>query len=59
MTQRELLYTAVTRAAKELYVICEPQTFVTGVRSQKIKGTTLREKSEFFKGRLDSNGGEY
>ena len=59
MTQRELLYTAVTRAAKELYVICEPQTFEKGVKSQKIKGTTLKEKAEFFKGKLDSNNGEY
>jgi exodeoxyribonuclease V alpha subunit len=52
MLQRELLYTAVTRAREELYIICESDTFERGVRSQKIKGTTLAEKAEFFKGSL-------
>jgi exodeoxyribonuclease V alpha subunit len=54
MIQRELLYTAITRAKKELYVICEPDTFERGVKSQKIKGTTLAEKAEYFKGKLES-----
>lgn len=53
MLQRELLYTAITRAKKELYVICEPDHFDKGVRNQKIKGTTLAEKAEYFKGALD------
>jgi len=51
MLQRELLYTAVTRAREELYVICEPDSFVQGVLSQKIRGNTLEEKAEFFKGK--------
>ena len=51
MMQRELLYTAVTRAKEELYVICEPETFVKGVESQRIKGNTLEEKAEYFKGK--------
>ena len=59
MIQRELLYTAVTRAAKELYIICEKESFVNGVKSQKIKGNTLAEKAEVFKGKLETNGGEY
>lgn len=59
MCQRELLYTGVTRAAKDLYILCEPDTFVKGVKSQRIKGDTLEQKAEFFKGKLDSNGGEY
>ena len=59
MLQRELLYTAVTRAKEELYVICEPETFVKGILSQRIKGNTLREKAEYFKGKLETNGGEY
>lgn len=59
MIQRELLYTAVTRAAKELYVICEKESFVSGVKSQKIKGNTLAEKAEVFKGKLENNGGTY
>jgi len=54
MLQRELLYTAVTRAREELYVICEPETFVKGIDRQRIKGNTLAEKAEFFKGKLDS-----
>lgn len=54
MMQRELLYTAVTRAKKELIVICEPDTFVDAIRRQRIKGNTLAEKAEFFKGKIDS-----
>ena len=53
MLQRELLYTAVTRAREELYVICEPESFTKGIKSQKIKGNTLAEKAEFFKGKRD------
>lgn len=60
MLQRELLYTAVTRAKEELFVICEPDSFVKGIESQKIKGNTLEEKAEYFKGRyvLDNGGDE-
>ena len=54
MMQRELLYTAVTRAREELYVICEGDTFTKGVLSQRIKGNTLAEKAEFFKGKSQS-----
>ena len=56
MLCREQLYTAITRAREEVYIICEPDTFVKGVQSQRIKGDTLQEKSEFFKGRYVSNG---
>lgn len=58
MIQRELLYTAITRAKHELYVICEPDHFDKGVRNQKIKGTTLAEKAEYFKGKLSSREGK-
>lgn len=54
MLQRELLYTAVTRAKEELYVICEPDSFEKGIESQRIKGNTLAEKAEFFKGKVES-----
>jgi len=54
MMQRELLYTAVTRAKKELYVICEQDTFTKAIQSQRIKGNTLAEKAEYFKGKLDN-----
>lgn len=52
MLQRELLYTAVTRAREELYVICEPESFTKGIVSQRIKGNTLEEKAEYFKGKI-------
>jgi exodeoxyribonuclease V alpha subunit len=54
MLQRELLYTAVTRAREELYIICEPECFVKGIESQRVKGNTLEEKAEFFKGKIDA-----
>lgn len=54
MIQRELLYTAVTRAKEELYVICEPDSFTKGIVKQRIKGDTLAEKAEYFKGKLES-----
>lgn len=53
MLQRELLYTAITRAREELIIICEPETFVKGITSQRVKGNTLAEKAEFFKGKID------
>lgn len=54
MLQRELLYTACTRARQELYVICEPDSFEKGIRSQRIRGDSLAEKKEFFKGKLQA-----
>ncbi len=56
MLSRELLYTAVTRAKEELYVICEPNSFVSGINSQRIKGNTLAEKAEWFKGKQNEKG---
>lgn len=52
MVQRELLYTGVTRAREELYIICEPETFTKGIEGQRVKGNTLEEKAEFFKGKI-------
>jgi len=54
MMQRELLYTAVTRAKQELFVICEPDSFEKGITNQRIKGNTLAEKAEYFKGKIDN-----
>lgn len=54
MIQRELLYTAVTRAKDELFVICESDTFEKGILRQRIKGNTWQEKAEYFKGKLDN-----
>jgi exodeoxyribonuclease V alpha subunit len=55
MLQRELLYTAITRAREELYIICEPDQLSKGTLSQKIKGNTLAEKAEYFKGKMEQN----
>lgn len=54
MLMRELLYTAVTRAKKQLIVICEKDSFVKGIIKQRIKGDTIEEKAEWFKGKLDA-----
>jgi exodeoxyribonuclease V alpha subunit len=52
MMSRELLYTAITRARESLEIICEKETFIRGINSQRITGNTLEEKAEFFKGKL-------
>lgn len=60
MWNRELLYTAVTRARKELYCIIEPDrgaksgTLTKAARSPRIKGNTLAEKAEYFKGKQEA-----
>lgn len=54
MIQRELMYTAVTRAKSELFIICEPDSFTKGILNQRIKGNTLAEKAEYFKGKLEN-----
>ena len=53
MISRELLYTAFTRAAKHLFVLCESGSIEKGINSQRIKGNTLAEKAEYFKGKMD------
>lgn len=57
MLSRELLYTAVTRAREELYIICEPESMSKGILSQRIKGNTLAEKAEWFKGKIEAKNG--
>jgi exodeoxyribonuclease V alpha subunit len=56
MIRRELLYTAISRASKQIVVICEPDTFIGGIQKQTIKGTTLAEKAEYFKGKSQVAG---
>lgn len=53
MVRRELLYTAVTRARKHLVIVCENSSFEKGVAKQSIKGDTIAEKAEVFKGKLE------
>lgn len=45
---RELLYTAVTRAKHELVIVCEPNTFMKGISTQKYPGKNVKEKIEAF-----------
>jgi exodeoxyribonuclease V alpha subunit len=52
MMSRELLYTAITRARESLEIICEKETFIRGINTQRIRGNTLEQKAEFFKGKL-------
>lgn len=59
MISRELLYTATTRFKKYLHVICEVDSFYNGVKSQRIKGDTLKQKAEFFKGKQQEPGSKY
>lgn len=55
MLKRELLYTAVTRASEQLIIVCEQDSFIKGIKQQAIKGDTLAEKAEFFKGRIPAS----
>lgn len=48
MLFRELIYTAVTRAKRELVIVCPPNLFVQGINSQRIPGKSLAEKVEAF-----------
>lgn len=56
MMQRELLYTGVTRAREELIIVCEPDGLTKAILSQKVKGNTLQEKAEYFKGKAKERG---
>ena len=51
LLNREWLYTAVTRAKEKLTILCERDAFIGGINKQQIKGTTLEEKAEYFKGK--------
>lgn len=59
MLSRELLYTGMTRAKEELYVICSPCTGIArkdgslqrGLKKQRIPGIGWKEKAEAFKGK--------
>ena len=51
MCQNELLYTAVTRARHKLHIICETDTFFKGVKSLKVKGFSIKDKIDTFRGK--------
>lgn len=50
---RELVYTAMTRARKHLHIFTHPEGLAAACRNQRIKGNTIAEKAEFFKGKRD------
>lgn len=52
MCSRELVYTAVTRASEELYVLMPPKMMAKAASRPRIKGDTLAAKLEFFTARL-------
>lgn len=49
MLSRELVYTAITRAAEELHIICTPSMLETAAKKPRIKGDTLAEKLRYFR----------
>lgn len=53
MCSRELVYTAITRAAEELYIVMEPGLLGKSASKPRIKGDTLSAKLEFFASRLE------
>lgn len=53
MSSRELIYTAITRAAEELYIVMEPKLLAKAASKPRIKGDTLAAKLEFFNSRLN------
>lgn len=56
MLSRELLYTAVTRAQEKLTIWCDPSNIAKAINSPRIKGTTVAEKAQFFKGKASVLG---
>lgn len=53
---RELLYTAVTRAKEKVVIIAKDSTINQAIKTQRIKGNTLKEKLEFFNGNMTNIG---
>ena len=49
MHYRELIYTAASRAQKYLTIITDPAILTKGIETQRIPGTTLAEKIEYFR----------
>lgn len=64
MCSRELLYTAITRAAKELIIICEPDrgvktgTLTKAAKNPRLKGNTLAEKLVSLKEKFELEAAE-
>lgn len=52
MAHRELLYTAVTRASKKVYLIAKDYMITKAITTQRVKGNTLAEKIEIFNAKI-------
>ena len=52
MCSRELVYTAITRAAEELHIVMAPAMLGNAASKPRIKGDTLAAKLEYFQSRL-------
>ena len=48
MLYRELFYTAATRARTDVCIIAKDPVVAKAIKSQRIKGQTLKDKLEFF-----------
>lgn len=55
MLSREWLYTAVTRAAKRLTIVCEKQSIIKCCASHRIPGKTALEKAAHFRQKVKNN----
>lgn len=61
MCSRELVYTAITRAREELYIICEPDrprrpgTLTKAAQAPRIVGDTLEEKIKWLQSKQAAN----
>ena len=53
MLSRELVYTAVTRAAKKLEIVCDWDALKKAPTKKRIKGDTLEEKIKHFVGNIE------
>jgi ATP-dependent exoDNAse (exonuclease V) alpha subunit len=53
MLFRELVYTGITRAAEELYIVMSPMMLSKAGNSPRVKGDTLKAKLEFYASRME------
>jgi ATP-dependent exoDNAse (exonuclease V) alpha subunit len=52
MLMRELVYTAITRASEELYIVMSPQMLAVAAARPRIKGDTLAAKLAWYQEKL-------
>jgi len=56
MASRELIYTAITRAKEELYIVLPPTLLAKSAAKPRIKGDDLAAKIAFFNAKLAEKG---